>query len=250
MDRLWTPWRLAYVTDAGSHDGPCIFCAAGASDDELVVHQGRRCYVILNKYPYNNGHLMVVPRRHVGWLSGLEPDERTLSRGFPGCQAGAGFGPPRVRRMLEQGAQGGGGAHHVPELLAREHQQQAGRARADGGGTRDVVDERDLPEEVAGGEPGHLLTVAAARGLTGDDEERLVGLVAFRSEDPPGGHLDLGAQPGDDLELPGVALREQRTRFANSSSDCDSGQRSSSCPCRISTAALARSQYSIGDRRW
>jgi ATP adenylyltransferase len=77
MDRLWTPWRLAYVTDASTQTSECIFCTAvGRLDaDELVVHTGRRCFVILNKYPYNNGHLMVVPRRHVGRLAGLERDE-------------------------------------------------------------------------------------------------------------------------------------------------------------------------------
>ncbi len=77
MNRLWTPWRLAYVTDAGGNLDGCIFCTAAArlDADDLVVHQGTRCFVILNKYPYNNGHLMVVPHRHVGRLAGLEPDE-------------------------------------------------------------------------------------------------------------------------------------------------------------------------------
>jgi len=77
MERLWTPWRLAYVTDASTDTGECIFCTAAGrlDDDDLVVHAGRRCFVILNKYPYNNGHLMVVPRRHVGRLASLESDE-------------------------------------------------------------------------------------------------------------------------------------------------------------------------------
>jgi ATP adenylyltransferase len=77
MNRLWTPWRLAYVTDASADRNGCIFCtAAGRLDaDDLVVHQGRRFFVILNKYPYNNGHLMVVPHRHVGRLAGLDADE-------------------------------------------------------------------------------------------------------------------------------------------------------------------------------
>ena len=77
MDRLWTPWRLAYVTDATVDRAGCIFCAASAHPDAdgLVVHQGRRFFVILNKYPYNNGHLMVVPHRHVGLLAGLDAAE-------------------------------------------------------------------------------------------------------------------------------------------------------------------------------
>jgi ATP adenylyltransferase len=77
MDRLWTPWRLAYVTEASVEAPGCIFCEALARIDTepLVVHRGRTAFVILNKFPYNNGHLMVVPNRHVGWLSGLEPAE-------------------------------------------------------------------------------------------------------------------------------------------------------------------------------
>ena len=59
-------------TDAG-----CVFCdAPRLSDPEsLVVHSGTRCYIVLNLYPYNNGHLMVVPYRHVATLSGLTTDE-------------------------------------------------------------------------------------------------------------------------------------------------------------------------------
>jgi ATP adenylyltransferase len=78
MHRLWTPWRLAYVTEA-SQPSPaaCIFCAALADldADPLVVHQGSRAYVILNKFPYNNGHLMVVPHRHAARLAGLDDAE-------------------------------------------------------------------------------------------------------------------------------------------------------------------------------
>lgn len=71
MDRLWTPWRLAYVTEASKVTPPCIFCDALAHLDTepLVVHRGHAAFVLLNKYPYNNGHLMVVPNRHVGWLA-------------------------------------------------------------------------------------------------------------------------------------------------------------------------------------
>jgi ATP adenylyltransferase len=77
MERLWTPWRLRYVTEASEPHSECIFCDAVArlSDEPLVVHAGAGAFVILNKYPYNNGHLMVVPRRHVAWLADLHPDE-------------------------------------------------------------------------------------------------------------------------------------------------------------------------------
>ena len=79
MERLWTPWRLTYVTGVGEAQG-CVFCAArgdaATAPDSLVVHRGAACFVVLNLYPYNNGHLMVVPDRHVGSLDALTPDER------------------------------------------------------------------------------------------------------------------------------------------------------------------------------
>jgi len=77
MERLWSPWRLAYVTGAAGADTPaCIFCeAAGSGRDELVLVHTKLAYVILNRYPYNNGHLMVAPRRHVATLATSTPDE-------------------------------------------------------------------------------------------------------------------------------------------------------------------------------
>ena len=76
MDYLWTPWRYRYVTTTGDR-GECIFCAAAqASNDQerLVVHRAARCFVILNRFPYTSGHLMVVPYEHVAALEEL-PDE-------------------------------------------------------------------------------------------------------------------------------------------------------------------------------
>ena len=79
MHRLWTPWRLAYVTEASTPSPGCIFCDALADldADPLVVHRGAQAYVILNKFPYNNGHMMVVPHRHVGRLADLQTSELT-----------------------------------------------------------------------------------------------------------------------------------------------------------------------------
>ena len=77
MDRLWAPWRLSYVTAAPAPSTDCIFCDARDSrDHELVLFRGRQCFVILNLYPYNNGHLMVVPNRHLCTLESLEEPER------------------------------------------------------------------------------------------------------------------------------------------------------------------------------
>ena len=103
MDQLWTPWRYAYVTDksegarrgvpaalaAWPEDTGCVFCNLLASTDYAIEHgmtraeaekasgileRGQRTFLILNAFPYNNGHLMVVPYRHEATLSGL-PDQ-------------------------------------------------------------------------------------------------------------------------------------------------------------------------------
>jgi len=74
--RIWAPWRLAYVKDASKDiEEDCIFCAKPATEDEdeanLIVHRGERCFVILNLFPYTNGHLMVAPFEHIGRLQDL-----------------------------------------------------------------------------------------------------------------------------------------------------------------------------------
>ena len=72
MDYLWTPWRYAYVTGADAAT-QCIFCDAPEQTDEkaLIVHRGTYCYVILNTYPYTNGHVMIVPYPHLDELQKL-----------------------------------------------------------------------------------------------------------------------------------------------------------------------------------
>jgi ATP adenylyltransferase len=82
FDRLWTPYRMAYIRGENKpqDDGPgqqCPFCRApGLSDAEgLVVARGSTCYVVLNRYPYNSGHLMVCPIRHVAGYVDLDPTE-------------------------------------------------------------------------------------------------------------------------------------------------------------------------------
>jgi ATP adenylyltransferase len=77
IDRLWRPWRMQYVSTAGEDEG-CIFCDHLADDDEAanVLYRGGLVFVVLNAFPYNSGHLMVAPNRHVGELAGLTGDER------------------------------------------------------------------------------------------------------------------------------------------------------------------------------
>jgi ATP adenylyltransferase len=76
-ERLWAPWRMAYIK--GPKAGECVFCAEPArGEDEAsgIVHRGERCYVMLNAYPYTNGHLMISPYLHTATIEGL--DEETL----------------------------------------------------------------------------------------------------------------------------------------------------------------------------
>jgi ATP adenylyltransferase len=80
MDQLWAPWRLSYVATARSSEAaePCFICRGLAEQDDrrnLVVWRQPRCVVVLNRFPYNNGHLLVAPRAHKGTLRELDADE-------------------------------------------------------------------------------------------------------------------------------------------------------------------------------
>jgi len=77
VKQLWAPWRLEYVQNADDEDG-CLFCAAaqeGDDEERLVVHRGPRAFVLLNRFPYASGHLLVAPYRHVGEFADLDDDE-------------------------------------------------------------------------------------------------------------------------------------------------------------------------------
>jgi len=73
---LYSPWRLDYILAEKPED--CVLCtcqSCGDDQENLIVHRGRRCFVMLNRYPYNNGHIMLVPSRHCDSLAGLSPEE-------------------------------------------------------------------------------------------------------------------------------------------------------------------------------
>jgi ATP adenylyltransferase len=76
LERLCSPWRLAYVS-GGAEPAGCVFCNAQVGDQAspLVLFRGATCFVILNLFPYNNGHLMIVPNRHVASLTLATPAE-------------------------------------------------------------------------------------------------------------------------------------------------------------------------------
>ena len=79
MDYLWTPWRYTYITEGAGKQPDCIFCAALARNNDaemLIVHRAEKNFIILNRYPYTSGHVMVVPYAHVAELE--ECDAETL----------------------------------------------------------------------------------------------------------------------------------------------------------------------------
>jgi ATP adenylyltransferase len=76
--RLWAPWRLDYIR--GPKKDTCIFCDALEGDDDrasYLVHRGERCFVILNAFPYNNGHVMIAPTAHVPSIEQLGAEDLT-----------------------------------------------------------------------------------------------------------------------------------------------------------------------------
>lgn len=84
MERLWAPWRGEYVASGavserdGRTPSPCVFCGLLEGEDgeeNLILHRGERAYVVMNRYPYTNGHLMVVPIRHAEDYEGLGAEE-------------------------------------------------------------------------------------------------------------------------------------------------------------------------------
>ena len=77
MEQLWAPWRMQYIRKADDTQG-CIFCvfpAEGNDDERLILERGARAFIILNAFPYSNGHLMVTPFRHTSDLNELEDQE-------------------------------------------------------------------------------------------------------------------------------------------------------------------------------
>ena len=78
MNRLWTPWRMAYVENTQPEEG-CVFCNRPSKPDgpeNLIVTRGQRAYVILNRFPYTSGHLMIVPFAHQPTLEMLDAPTR------------------------------------------------------------------------------------------------------------------------------------------------------------------------------
>ncbi len=76
MDYLWTPWRYHYVSKGPNSPG-CIFCEAlklKNDAESLILHRGKLCFIILNRFPYTTGHSMIAPYEHVGEFDKAAPD--------------------------------------------------------------------------------------------------------------------------------------------------------------------------------
>jgi len=78
MERLWAPWRIEYIEKQGSNEQECIFCKKPNERNDrknLIIMRGKHVFVILNAYPYTNGHLMVTPYRHVATVLDISEEE-------------------------------------------------------------------------------------------------------------------------------------------------------------------------------
>ena len=78
MNHLWSPWRMSYILENKNEEG-CVFCKVLESADDcqnLIVYRGKSSYVILNRYPYTSGHLMVVPMKHCATMQALSSATR------------------------------------------------------------------------------------------------------------------------------------------------------------------------------
>jgi len=78
MDKLWAPWRVKYITAVSYKPRGCIFCKMLASTKDrknLIFTRSRHSFAVLNLFPYNNGHSLILPNRHVSDVSRLRPDE-------------------------------------------------------------------------------------------------------------------------------------------------------------------------------
>lgn len=73
---LWSPWRYEYIRQGGRKNG-CLLCRLPSRSDRdaYIVYRGRKCYIVLNAYPYNVGHVMIVPYRHISSITEMDDDE-------------------------------------------------------------------------------------------------------------------------------------------------------------------------------
>jgi ATP adenylyltransferase len=148
MDYLWSPWRYQYVTTADQAAG-CIFCilpAQNRDSENYIVHRGHRNFVILNRFPYTSGHLMVVPYEHAPTLEDVAKEtlmEMILLARQAEANLRANYQPDGLNMGINIGkAAGAGVAGHI-------HMHVLPRWAADANFMTAVAETRVLPEDLA-----------------------------------------------------------------------------------------------------
>lgn len=154
MEWLWAPWRLAYVKKGSSAEsdrgGPprCVFCAAleKTDRDALIVHRGETAYVLLNLYPYTNGHVLVTPYRHVAAPAELTVDEQLeiwdlVTRSLAALDAS--MAPHGANVGINLGLDAGAG------VAAHMHVHVIPRFRGDTNFMASISDTRVVPQSLA-----------------------------------------------------------------------------------------------------
>jgi len=117
MKQLWAPWRLAFVEKA-NHESGCIFCEKPAVKQDRVtyiLYRGRHAYVMMNIYPYNNGHLLIAPYRHIAAIEAVPPAVlldmmRLLQRALKALHHA--YAPEGFNIGINQGRVAGAGIEH------------------------------------------------------------------------------------------------------------------------------------------
>jgi len=148
MDYLWSPWRYQYVTTTRSASA-CIFCdfAASSNDEEnLVVYRGERNFIVLNRFPYTTGHLMIVPYEHVDMLEAASAEtvqEMILLARKAQKRLGEIYRPSGYNLGMNLGESAGAGiAGHI-------HMHVLPRWSGDTSFLTTVAETRVLPEELS-----------------------------------------------------------------------------------------------------
>ena len=147
MDHLWSPWRYRYLSHPRSREG-CIFCemAAESNDREnLIVYRGAHNFVVLNRYPYTSGHLMVVPFAHAAQLNEIDPQVATeligITRMAESCIRNI-YRPHGLNLGMNIGESAGAGiAGHI-------HMHVLPRWSGDSNFMTTIAETRVLPEEL------------------------------------------------------------------------------------------------------
>src|SRR5258708_4249450 len=121
MEHLWAPWRMAYIEPQTPQPQGCIFCTLPAEHrdaENYILYRGTLCFMMLNRYPYNNGHLMIAPYQHVPSIEQL--DAATLAELMAQAQLALRalrqvMNPDGFNMGINDGkVAGAGGAHHQP----------------------------------------------------------------------------------------------------------------------------------------